>query len=204
MQDQPATSTKQEAMNEVIEGRPWWKVCLVGCAILVAAGLIVGFFLIRTFIGSTPKRITTLPDGFPTNVVLYRPEEAREIYFYPGEARGKVFRFTTAPVKFIASLVGQEEELPDFVEENPIGNLDTVSVLWTDIDASEDEVLRFYAGSLKQFGVENPEMRKSDDGYTAEMVGSTDTMAFSLILINDPKTEDIDTLTIIVEYPAHK
>lgn len=191
-------------MNEVIEGRPWWKVCLAGCAILVAAVLIAGFFLVRTFIGSTPKRITTLPEGFPTNVVLYRPEEAREIYFYSGDARGKVFRFTTAPAKLIASLLDQKEDLPDFTEENPIGNKDTVSVLWTNMDASEDEVLRFYAGSLKQLGVENPEMRKSDDGDMVEMVGSTDTTVFSLIMINDPKTEDIDTLTIIVEYPAHK
>ncbi len=202
MQDQTAGSVKREAMDEVIEGRSWWKVCLIGCAILLAAGLITGFFLIRMFVGSTPKRITTLPEGFPANLVLYRPEDAKEIYFYPGEARGKVFRFMTAPVKFIASMVGKSDDLPDFVEENPIVNADTVSVLWTDIDATEDEALRFYAGSLRQLGVGSPEMRRSDNGETVEMIGSTETTSFSLVIVDDPNEEGIDTLTIIVEYPS--
>lgn len=202
MKDQPAVPSNPGAINEAIEGRPWWKVCLASCAILLVAGIAASFFLVRTFVGSTPKRISSLPDGFPSDLVLFRPEDAREIYYYPGKAKGKVFRFMTAPVKFIASLVGKQEELPDFASENPIDNADTVSILWTDIDASKDEVLRFYAGSLQQLGVANPEMQKFDDRRTIEMVGSTETTTFSMVLIDDSETEAIDTVTIIVEYPS--
>jgi hypothetical protein len=201
MQGQQEPVTKEQ-VDSVIEGRSWWKVCLTGCAILLVAAFVAGFFLIRSFVGSTPKRISVLPDGFPQNLVLYRPEEAREILFYPGEARGKVFRFMTAPVKFIAGLVGKGDELPDFADKNPIETSDTVSVLWTDMDATQDEVLRFYAGSLQQIGVEHPEMQKFNDGETVEMVGSTDTIVFSLVMVNDPKTPEVDTLTVIAEYPS--
>lgn len=208
MQDQQDVAIDQGTVSEVIEGRTWWKVCLGGCAILLVLTLIVGLFLARALFGSGPERVSVLPEGFPSDFALYRPEEVREIYYLPGSSKEKTFRFMTVPLRFMSSMFDEQENLPNFEAERGMiaGRTDTVSMMWEDVQADEDDVLKFYAGSLKQAGVANPEMRRSEDRVTSEMIGSASDMNFSLLLVNEPDTDVIDTLTIIVEYqsPDHQ
>jgi hypothetical protein len=200
MPDQPSYARGPEEVDEIIEGRPLRKACLIGCAILAAAFLLAAFLFMRVFFGSGPKRVSAVPSGFPADLALFRPEEAREINHYPGDTRSKTFRFMTAPVRFLASVTGQGDSLPDTGIEPSLAGSDVVSVVWTNMDAKKDDVLRFYAGSLKQVGAAASEIRTSDDGETAQMIGSTSTTNVSIIISDDPDTEALDTITLIVEY----
>jgi hypothetical protein len=78
---------------------------------------------------------------------------------------------------------------------------ETITMTWKDVDATADDVLAFYANSMKGAGVTDPQMRQSEEKDVSQIVGVTNTGAkVNLLLIDDKQTPAIDSITLIVEY----
>lgn len=202
MNDQSLGETRQGDMKTLIEGRPWWKTCLIIAAITLAALIVTGIILFRVFSGSGPRPISELPDSFPPSFVLYRPEAIHDMYYYPASAKQRPFALALVPIKLLAGVSDQARQLSGYVEQGTasLRNTDTVSITWTGLDADAEEVLLFYAGAMKQVGVEEPQIRQSEDGNLSEMVGSTNDVNVNVLVDDRPGTDAIDTISLIVEY----
>src|SRR3989344_4898958 len=66
------------------------------------------------------------------------------------------------------------------------------------------EIVRFYAGSLKQAGIPNPQIRRAADVGSQELTGTSPTLNVSLLILDDPSVSGVDSVSIIVEYPPPK
>jgi len=202
MRDKPITAPNPATTEEVIEGRPWWKVCCVGCVVFVIVAVLAVVLIVRLSPGAGPRLVSTLPDAFPNDVVLYRPEAIREIYHYPAESKHRALRFFYAPFQAMGK---DAKKLPELMQTGLKGvtDTDTVTINWASLDATPDEIARFYAGSMIQAGIEEPQMRRTDqDGTVIEMTGSRTGLSYRVVLFDDAETPAVDTVTVIVEYPS--
>ena len=91
---------------------------------------------------------------------------------------------------------------------------DSVTIRWEYLPVSRDEILRYYAGALRQVlrpaqrhqhGDDVVEQREARD-EVEDQVGdrSNAIMAFDLIMSDDPDKVGIDTMVIVVDYPASR
>lgn len=203
MSDQSEKVPNPATTEEVIEGRPWWKVCCVSCILLLIVVFIGIFFLLRLLPATGPMSISSLPPGFPSEFVLFRPEAAVEMLYYPAKNKNRAFRFVTGPLSFFAR--GDDAKLPQQIERGLIGvkDFDTVTIHWVNLNATKDEVLRFYAGSMFQAGITDPQMREQkDEADLAEMIGLSERLNIKVFLTDLPETNAIDSVTVLVEYPS--
>lgn len=219
MPSQPLGIPNPATSDEVVEGRPWWKICCAGCCLGILAVIVLAFVSFRWLTGPGPERLMTLPDSFPKNFTLYRPEEAREIMYYPASEKGRMMRIVTGPYGWFKGLVGRApaatfggysatattESLQRAIESqvSAYSDKDTVAVRWSGLQATPDDVLRFYAGSFMQVGI-NPQMRRDENAGLVELAGSSPRLRSSLLMVDDSKIAGIDSLTVIVEYQASK
>lgn len=212
----PATS------DEIEEGRPWWKVCCAGCCLGVLALAALAFGGLSLATGPGPERVSSLPESFPAALTLFRPEEAREIIYYPASSKNRLARIVLAPIGWLSGFMRRapsrwpfngsatsspaEESLQTAVaaQVSKFSNADTVAVRWNKLDATTGDIVKFYAGSLIQAGVGTPRLRRDENAGLVELAGSGPALNFSLLLMDDFKLPGIDSLTIIVEYPSSK
>lgn len=219
MPSQPLGIPNPATSDEVVEGRPWWKICCAGCCLGILAVIVLAFVSFRWLTGPGPERLMRLPDSFPKSFTLYRPEEAREIMYYPASEKGRMMRIVTGPYGWFKGLVGRApaatfggysatattESLQRAIESqvSAYSDKDTVAVRWSGLQATPDDVLRFYAGSFMQVGI-NPQMRRDENAGLVELAGSSPRLRSSLLMVDDSKIAGIDSLTVIVEYQASK
>jgi hypothetical protein len=161
------------------------------------------FVFIRVGVSPGPKLIRQIPSNFPKQFTLFQPEKIYEMYSYPASAKRGITSFTLAPLRWVMRATGQGDMPAAF--EGAINNVtdrDTASFAWKDLDATSDDVLRFYAGSFKQVGLLDPYVRQLDDRSAIEMVATSTLLNASLVIINTPSTPKVDTVTLVVEYPS--
>jgi hypothetical protein len=220
MSDQPLGIPEPATTDEVVSGRPFWKVCCVGCCSGILVIIVLLFASLRFFSGPGPRVIASLPEQFPVELTLYRPEEAREIVYYPAHSKSAVVKLVTGPLDWVRRFTpknGSSELANGLAVTNTVAfvndamrsrltnaqGYDTVAIRWSDVAASSNEILKFYAGSLKQAGIRSPQMRRDDATGTNEMVGTADGLRVNLLLVDNPKTPNIvDNVSIVVEYKA--
>ncbi len=192
-----------EDVDREIEGRSFSASCLV--AVIIAALAIAGilFLFIRAGISPGPKLIHQIPSNFPKQFTLFQPEKIYEMYSYPAAAKQGITSFALSPIRLIMRATGQGDLPPAFQSAvSSVTDRDTVSFAWKDVSASPDDILRFYAGSFKQVGLLDPYVRQLDDRSAIEMAATSTAINASLIIIDKPNTQTLDTVTLVVEYPT--
>lgn len=204
MLGQPVGVPDPAVDDEVTDGRSWWKVCCLGCCLgfLVLFVLIVGG--IRLFSGAGPKPVSGLPKGYPPELV-FRPEQATEILYYAGASKGSLTRLIAAPISWIAGLGGAQSQGALAALDAQLGRLqgrDTVTIQWSNMNATRDDVLRFYAGALRQDGIVSPKTTDPNGTWDVHMTGGNATLSFDLLIQDDPDKPGIDALTVVTEYPS--
>lgn len=196
--------------EKLTEGRPWWKVCCGGCCI----GVLVLFVVIPLFLQfvfrSAPKRVESLPESYPSQLVLFRPEDAVEILYYPAESKSQVTRVLSAPLALMrhvpvpdsVSSSTSAEQVGEAIqtELRRVEGRDTVAVRWANLDATRNDVLRFYAGALRQAGMPQAQVRRDEGTSIDELLSQRSDMRFSLLLVDDPDIQGVDSVTVVVEY----
>jgi len=198
MLGQPSASVDRE-----IEGRSFGTACLVAVAIAVLAFIAVGFLVVRAGIAPGPKMIRQIPQSFPSQFTLYRPERIYEMYTYPASAKRGIVALALGPLRLLMKATGKGD-LPAVFDSavGAVTDRDTISFAWKDLDATTDDVLRFYAGSFKEVGLLNPYVRALEDRTAVEMIATSTHMNASLVIVDQPGTEALDTVTLVVDYPA--
>lgn len=201
MQDQ----TPNSRVDQEISGKPWWKTCLIVAIVVIVVFFIVSFVTVRFLGGTGPRYTNRLPASFPSNFVLYRIGLVKKILYYPASEKSKPINFVMTPVRMIAGATSQGKSIADAIDSylGAVRKNETVTLTWSDVDANADEVLAFYAGSMKTAGVADPQMRQTTEKDVSEIVGVTDKGAkIDVLLVDDKKTPKIDAITVIVDYPA--
>jgi hypothetical protein len=210
MSGQPLTDVKPLRTEELEEGRSWWKVCCAGCCLgFVALGVVI-FFGARLFWGSGPTRITRLPDQFPSQLALFRPEAAAEMLYYPGTSKTAATRIITGPLEWLGGL------FPDTATSSvrSVGSAiaaqarrlegrDSITIRWEKLRASREDVLRFYAGALRGAGMSS-QATDPNGTWEVHLTGANASMTFDLLMSDDPDVIGIDTMVIAVDYPASR
>lgn len=200
--------------DKVAEGRPWWKVCCVGCCLGFVVLFLAVPIAVRFLFQSGPTRVSALPESFPSQLLLFRPEDAKEILYYPVASKSKTLAFVRAPIAWISQWK-TPESASSTASVAQVGNAiqhelkraegrNTVAVRWAELEASRDEVLTFYAGSLKQAGMPHQNVIKEDLGTgTIEINSQRGDMRFSLLMTDDRATPLIvESVSVVVEYLA--
>lgn len=202
MDDQSRGAPDQATMEAAIVGRPWWKVCCMGCLAFIVISLISVYMAIRVFSGTgSPQKLDSLPASFPKDVVVYRPEEVDEIQYYPASSKNKNFNIITEPLKALGQEGSQLSKLLDSGLKN-IKDTDTVTIHWSNVDAPREDVIRFFAGAMKQAGIGNPQMKQTSDAAISNMIGLSADLSLKLLVIDRSETKAIDSMTFVVEYPS--
>lgn len=214
MQGQPSGLPDPATTEDVVQGRSWWKTCCAGCCLgLIVLGVLV-FVGFRLAWGSGPRSVTRIPDTFPSQLVLFRPEEVREIIYYPGADKGTATKLITGPLGWLESLIQSRGGSTTGTMQSIGGNIqsrlrqlegrDTVAMRWENVNASRDEIIRHYAGALRQVGIPTPQMRRDPAGLFDEMTGKTSAISFSMLVDDDPAKTGIDSVSVVVEYLVPK
>ncbi len=191
-------------VDREIEGRAFWRACII--AAIVGAIAVVGvlFLFVRAGVAPGPKLVDRIPPAFPSQFILYRPEQIYEIYTYPASAKRSAASFALAPIRFILQATGQGG-LPAAFQGvvNTATDRDTTSFAWKDVASSTpEEIFEFYAGSFKEVGLANPYVRMLDDKSVIEMVATSTVLNASLVITDHPGAPTVDTVTLIVDYPS--
>lgn len=200
MQDQSQT------VNGIIVGRPMWKTILIIVAIVFVSLFIVSYLVIRLFSSGGPKSVSSLPDSFPKSFVVYRPETVKEMYLYSAKDKAKPLTIVTAPLKMLGVKNSAMRQLSEKMEQGTKSyiNYDTVTIVWKNVDANIDDVVRFFAGALIGSGVADPQVRKSDDGTVYQMVGSGSALEADVLIVDQPDVSGVDSITCTIAYPVAK
>jgi hypothetical protein len=196
--------------DQATEGRAWWKVCCTGCCLGVAALFVVIPLLLQFVFNAAPEKVARVPDSYPSQMLLFRPEEAAEILYYPAASKGKVARLLSGPLALIQR-IPLPESMSSSTSADQIGRVireelrrvegrDTVAVRWSSLNATRDEVLRFYAGALKQAGMPQAQTRRDAAANLDELLSQRPDMRFSLLLTDDPSIRGVENVSVVVEY----
>lgn len=201
MQDQ----TQNSRVEQEISGKPWWKTCLIVAIVVIVVFFLVSFLFVRFVGGVGPRYTNRLPASFPSDFVLYRVGLVQKILYYPASEKSKPISMIMTPVKLIAGTSEQGKGIADSIDSylGAVRKNETVTLTWSNVDANAEEVLAFYAGSMRTAGVEDPQMRQTTEKDVSEIVGVTNKGAkIDVLLIDDKNTPKIDAITVIVDYPA--
>lgn len=204
MQDQ---TQRNSLVDEQVTGRPWWKTCFIVAVIVVLTFLLVSFLFIRFVGGSGPRYTNRLPDHFPTNFVLYRMGLVKQIMYYPASEKDKPIRLLMTPVRFVVGATPQGASVVESVERfmGAVRKDETVTMTWSNVDAKAEEVLAFYAQSMRTAGIADPQMRQTPEKDISQMTGISDKgLKINVLLVDDQSTPNIEGITVVVEYPTEK
>jgi hypothetical protein len=195
---------QQSDVDHEIEGRTFWRACLIAAIVGVLATGGVLFVFIRAGVAPGPKLVYQIPATFPKQFILYRPEQIYEIYTYPASAKRSAASFALAPLRLLLRATGKSD-LPTAFQGvvNTATDRDTASFAWKDVASSTpQEIFEFYAGSFKEVGLTNPYVRMLEDRSVIEMVATSTVLNASLVITDRPGMPTVDTITLIVDYPS--
>jgi hypothetical protein len=196
--------------DQVAEGRPWWKICCGGCCLGIVVLFVVIPVLLQFVFRSAPVRVEKLPDTYPKQLILFRPEEAISIMYYPAESKGAVTRLLRAPLALIQRIPVPESvnsstsaaQITEAIqtELRRAEGRDTVAIGWRNLNSSRDNILRFYVGALKQAGMPPVQQRRDEARGVDELLSQRGDLRFSLLLTDDPSTVPVEDVSVVVEY----
>lgn len=200
MKDQSAETRE---VDSVIEGRPWWKSCLMITGIAFVVMVLVAVIAVRFFSGSGPRRVRKIPENFPASFAVFRPEEVSSLYLYTSAEKQRPLALATMPLRLLGRFSHQAVTVADQIERGSsvMQNTDTLSLEWWNVKTSVQEVLLFYAGSMMQAGIADPKIRSTEQGDVSEIIGSSPLIGVHLYIVDDPATENVDQITLSVDYP---
>ncbi len=199
--------------DKIVEGKSWWKTCLIGCLLFIVAIFVGGYLLFRFLFGPADKLIISLPENYPEYLMPYKPSEVRTMRFSSGQNRSKIMSILTAPVSLVAGLgdkmkASSTEDTESL--QNAVGlisaslsNKDTITIIWSDLESDKKEVLDYYSALAKTAKMTEKTYRDEATGTDFLGAQKTDSM-FQLYLQDLPDTPLLDKIILVVEYNVKK
>lgn len=199
--------------NIASRGRPWWQMCCLGICVIVVAMFVVGSVLFRVVTGPSVQLLSKLPSNYPIAMTPFHLSEAGSISYAPGKSKGTVMQILSAPLRFMANMVGMVS--PDKKETSQnlsqaldgysqqLSSLETVTMKWQPLRASKEEVLSYYT-DLFQKNAMTVQQERQDQTNTDLVLATGSGAAIQLEVSDDPSTPDVDRFVMVVDYSAQK
>lgn len=198
-----------EGLHTAPRGRPWFSICCIGCIVLLVGFFVASYAFVRVISGPTSRTVRSLPANYPADLPLFRIQDASSIVHAQGKDRGNMMRIIAVPMKFFAqfsqSTSSQGQGTSDRFAQvwsgytDQVQGMDVVTVTWEDLNASREDVLRYYADLFQRVRMENQAMRDEATG-TDIVLATRPSSAIQLRLRDVPETPEIDELVITVDY----
>ncbi|MFZ2803760.1 MAG: hypothetical protein WA001_00905 [Patescibacteria group bacterium] len=202
----PQTPQDVEAAHT---GRPWWKVCCIGCLVLIVAVFVGGSLVLRLVTGPSHQVLSTLPANYPADLEPYRLTDAQTIVFMPGKRSSKLLQILFSPVESLVSAVGstsstQAGAAASFKDAittyaDAMQGFDTVTVSWKGLAAQPDDTLVYYSDLFKKAGM-SVQAYRSTSTATDIVFAKRDNAAMQLSIQDTPTVPGIDDIELTVEY----
>jgi hypothetical protein len=209
---QPETpETPPQVGIEIREGRPWWKICCVGCFAILIAIVVLVWFAWRGATGGGPRSLATLPANFPPSVDVYRLEDAKSIIYLPGGEKDRLVALVLAPFKFFGNVMvsdrgtgddASQKQWVDRITDGKVSQLqkvDTVTIAWERLKADRDETEQWYLSGFQRNGFAVLSRR---DAATATdvVIAQRDDARVQLQIQDLADIAGIDSIIMIVDY----
>jgi len=209
---QDAPGTPPHVGLEIREGWPWWKICCIGCFVLVVAIIVLIGAAWHGFGGGGPQTLTALPPNFPPSVGVYRLEDAKSIVYLPGKEKDRLITLVLSPFRFFGNVMVSEsatgtggapkpwvDQVTESASITQLQKMDTVTITWERLQADRDEVEKWYLGGFQRNGFAVTSRR---DAATATdvMIAQRSDARVQLQLQDLPDISGIDTVTMVVDY----
>ncbi len=188
------------AIEPAETGRSWAKACCLGCVLFLIAGAITLFVAIRLLAGPGAQPISQLPSNYPADLQLYRISEAGGMTFQEGKNKGRVLEFISLPVKWFSHFSSStqfERGVKDYA--NVVAGMDRVTVAWTELNATSDEVLVYYANLFKVAGMSDEAIR-DEETHTVGALAKRPGAIIQLLLTDTPEVPGVDRIVVSVDY----
>ncbi|MBU2613666.1 hypothetical protein KJ925_04410 [Patescibacteria group bacterium] len=199
--DSPATP--EHVGLEIREGRPWWKVCCVGCLVVVVGIIMLIGFAWRGLSGGGPRSLKALPQNFPAVVNLYRIEDAVSIVYLPGSEKNRLMAFVMAPFRMFGRVmisdhqVDQDEGVGSTVSQ--LQNIDTVTVRWERFAAERATVLNRYLDDFRRNGF-RIDILRDDATATDTVIASREDVRVQLQIQDLADVAGVDSIVVVTDY----
>ncbi len=215
IQENPAVGER------VREGRPLWQTCCLGCLIAAAALVIAAVVVVRVFTGPGLENISKLPANYPSDLKLYRLDQATSMVLLRGQSRSKMLQTAASPLKLIetlfkgpnaasseagvsassSALVQADDTLNRYSQQAQ--NMDTVTITWDKPNVTHLDVLKYYDNLFKQVGMTNRAVTEPTTA-TDYIVAARDNANMQIHLQTASDGTTISKLVIIVSYANSK
>ena len=203
----PTDYSAPPGLDEARQGRPWWKLCCVGCFGFLILLVLVPLLVWRGAGGSGPKELSSLPANFPPAITLYRIDAADSIQYFSGAEKQKTLSKLLSPVRFLTgngpivtnatSTVTLSQALD--AQGQLAAHVDSVVVRWSHLNATRADVLNHYQQEFQRNGFVIQASR--DDVTATDIVTATRSDASLVLKIQDlADIEGIDTITATINY----
>ncbi|MEO5927938.1 MAG: hypothetical protein ABIO72_04415 [Patescibacteria group bacterium] len=204
----PSEYPATPGLDEARQGRPWWKACCVGCFFFLLV-MIIGFVLFWRGLGGGrgPQVLSSLPSNFPPALTLYRMDKAASITYFSGEEKQRTISALLSPVRW---LKGDRSVAPSTTSTVTVGQaldaqgsliaqVDTVSVVWQNLDVPRIDLLEFYQDEFRRNGF-TVQSSHDDVTQTDSIVATRNDIMLALKIQDLADIEGIDTITAVVDY----
>ncbi len=148
----------QRVDTSIRTGRPWWQVCSGGCCLLLVV-LVIGLGVFWRFVGVfeiIPERLDRIPANFPPSITLYAPERVHSIELLTGAKKERAMGVLFHSLRSFDTMIGISSSTDGGATTTDIPanfhRSDTLTLSWEGLQASHDEISRFYIEQFRRNG----------------------------------------------------
>lgn len=194
------TESAPGSVSEIRVGRPWWKVCCIGCLLLFFAPLIGLVILSHVFTGTSEQALNALPANYPSEIALYHLESASSISYLPGKTKGKMAELLSYPARWFgdaSSSAAVEQGTQQFVATAQA--TDRVTITWSNLNAKEEDVMLYYAALFKQLGMTD-RATTDDANHSIVDIAQRSDARVEIGMKDTPEVPGVDQIVVTVDY----
>jgi hypothetical protein len=187
-------------------GRPWWQMCCGGCLVVIVIFVVFIGFLMKSYVGQGSIKVLSLPDNFPKDIVPFHLNEVQSISVLSGASKNKIVRVLYAPFQLIANVIKPDQaetksealETDAYIEAFSAGasRIDTVTLRWSNITATEEEIMSYYVNQFKQAQLKMEVVREDDQTQT--LTGIKNGLLAEVRVSHAVSSQAIEEVTLVV------
>ena len=200
-------------------GRPWWQACCLGCGIFVFALAVAAAWFAHGIKGPGIQYLRTLPPNFPSNIELYRIEQAKSIGYVPAVQKIGIAERILSPLQLLGIIAtstdqtqasnGIQSVMQHFSTSTPatstepllqVFNADTLLIDWgpmTDVRASD--IMDRYRTLLERDGFQT-DVEHDDLAQTDTIFGERSDATVQVDVKESSSGTGIDEMRAVVNY----
>ena len=188
------------SVSEARVGRPWWKVCCIGCLLMILAPFIGLLILSHVFSGAVAESLNTLPANYPSDIVLYHMEDASSISYLPGKSKGLLAELVSYPARWFGGSASSSAVEQGASQYAAVAQAtDRVTVTWNGLNVKESDVTAYYADLFKRLGMPDQSSANPATNSLIDVAHRSDA-SVQIGIQDSPDVLGVDQIVVTVDY----